>query len=107
MYNFFTGVSLGATFMNFDELLSTSDYIIVSCPLNSSTAGLFNAAAFKKMKSTSVFVNVSRGGVVIQDDLVAALKNGTIFAAGLDVVSPEPLPFDHPLMKLPNCCKCL
>lgn len=61
--------------------------------------------AFGKMKSNAVFVNVARGGVVVQDDLIEALKNGTIFSAGLDVMTPEPLPFDHPLTKLPNCGK--
>ena len=63
---------------------------------------MFNEAAFKKMKPTSVFVNVARGGIVVQDDLIKALKNGTIFAAGLDVVTPEPLPKDHPLLDIPN-----
>lgn len=70
--------------------------------MTAETAEMFDEGAFKKMKSTVVFVNVGRGGVVVQDDLVQALNNGTIFAAGLDVVTPEPLPKDHPLMKLNN-----
>lgn len=54
------------------------------------------------MKPTSVFVNVARGGVVVQEDLIAALTNGTIFSAGLDVMEPEPLPHDNPLVGLEN-----
>lgn len=64
---------------------------------------MFDTAAFAKMKPTSVFVNVARRGVVVQDSLVEALRNGVIFAAGLSVMASEPLPFDHPLFKLPNC----
>lgn len=66
---------------------------------------MFNEAAFAKMKPTSVFVNIGRGGIVDQDALIAALRNGTIFSAGLDVMTPEPLPVDHPLLKLDNCGK--
>nr|CAB3250882.1 glyoxylate reductase/hydroxypyruvate reductase [Phallusia mammillata] len=55
------------------------------------------------MKSTSIFINIARGGVVMQDDLCQALINGKIRAAGLDVTTPEPLPMDHPLFQLPNC----
>lgn len=57
------------------------------------------------MKNTCVFVNIARGQLVDQDALVRALKNGNIFAAGLDVMTPEPLPSDNPLMSLPNCGK--
>lgn len=56
------------------------------------------------MKSNSVFVNIGRGQTVDTEALVKALKNKTIFAAGLDVTDPEPLPVDHELMKLPNAC---
>lgn len=89
--------------MSFAELLAQSDYIFVACPLTSETKHLFNAEAFGQMKNTSVFVNVARGGVVDQEALYDALKSGKIFAAGLDVMTPEPLPSDHPLMSLPNC----
>lgn len=89
--------------MSFDELLAQSDYIFVACPLNSETKHMFNADAFDKMKNTSVLVNVARGGVVDQEALYDALTSGKIFAAGLDVMTPEPLPADHALMSLPNC----
>ncbi|CAH1956518.1 unnamed protein product [Acanthoscelides obtectus] len=61
-----------------------------------------NKEFFSKMKKTAVFVNVGRGAVVDQPALITALKKGDIFAAGLDVVTPEPLPADHELLQLPN-----
>jgi glyoxylate/hydroxypyruvate reductase len=67
------------------------------------TKGTFDARAFRKMKKSAIFVNVSRGGLVVQDDLVDALKSGDIAAAGLDVMTPEPLPGDHELLRLKNC----
>ena len=56
--------------------------------------------AFEKMKKSAVFINTSRGGIVNQDDLVSALSSGSILAAGLDVMTPEPFPPDHPLAKV-------
>lgn len=100
-----TGRELGAKFVSFDELLQISDFVIVACPLTTETANLVDAAALAKMKPTSVLVNIARGGIVDQDALVAALQNGTIFAAGLDVMTPEPLPADDVLLTLPNCGK--
>ncbi|KAL1498369.1 hypothetical protein ABEB36_009179 [Hypothenemus hampei] len=94
---------VGAKRVSFDELLMESDFISVSCALTPETKELFNENAFKKMKNTAVFVNTSRGGVVDQDALVNALQSKTIWAAGLDVMTPEPLPLDHPLFKLKNC----
>ncbi|XP_046820713.1 glyoxylate reductase/hydroxypyruvate reductase-like [Vespa crabro] len=96
------GKDLGAKFVSLDELLAQSDFIIVATPLTNETHGLFNDTTFGKMKKNAVFVNVGRGKVVDTDALVKALKNHTIFAAGLDVVDPEPLPKDHELLKLPN-----
>ncbi|KAH3792361.1 hypothetical protein DPMN_145855 [Dreissena polymorpha] len=55
------------------------------------------------MKKNAIFINISRGGLVNQDDLYTALKNGNILAAGLDVTLPEPLPMSHPLLTLENC----
>lgn len=97
-----SGAELGASFVSFDELLNRSDFVIVACPLTSETKNLFNKLAFEKMKPTSVFVNVARGAIVVQEDLIAALTNGTIFSAGLDVMEPEPLPHDNPLLSLEN-----
>ncbi|XP_076271167.1 glyoxylate reductase/hydroxypyruvate reductase [Rhynchophorus ferrugineus] len=94
---------IGADRVSFDELLSVSDFISVSCSLTPDTKEMFNEAAFKKMKKTAVFINTSRGGVVDQDALVRALEDGTIWGAGLDVMTPEPLQVEHPLFKLRNC----
>lgn len=94
---------INAEMVDFDYLLENSDIVIACCSLNDQTKEMFNKNAFKKMKNTSVFINTARGGVVNQDDLVEALKNGTIWGAGLDVTTPEPLPLDHPLFKLKNC----
>lgn len=91
--------------MPLEELLKESDVIVVACPLTDKTFRMFNDEAFAKMKRTAVFVNVGRGDVVDQPALERALENNTIFAAGLDVMTPEPLPSDHKLLTLPNCSK--
>ncbi|KAK2580729.1 hypothetical protein KPH14_011357 [Odynerus spinipes] len=96
------GDDLGAKFVSLDQLLAESDFVIVAVPLTNETSGLFNDTMFGKMKKNAVFVNVGRGKVVDTNALVKALKNRTIFAAGLDVTDPEPLPPDHELLKLPN-----
>jgi len=93
----------GAKRVEMDELLRTSDFVSVHCSLNDETKGLFGSAAFGKMKPTAVFVNTSRGPVVDQVALAEALRSGKIFAAGLDVTDPEPLPPTHELFALPNC----
>nr|XP_029714895.1 glyoxylate reductase/hydroxypyruvate reductase-like [Aedes albopictus] len=94
--------SVGAKFVSQSELLKESDYVFVCVPLNNSTRNLINATTLKLMKPTAVLVNIARGEIIDQDALVDALKNGTIFAAGLDVMTPEPLPADSELLKLPN-----
>jgi glyoxylate/hydroxypyruvate reductase len=94
---------VGAKQVSMDELLAESDFVIPFCASTPETQGMFNAELFGKMKKTAVFVNVARGEIVHQDDLIEALKSGTIFGAGLDVTSPEPLPLDSELGKLPNC----
>ncbi|CAG7696506.1 unnamed protein product, partial [Allacma fusca] len=95
--------NVSAEFVDLATLLRESDFVIVTCALNAETKEMFNANAFNLMKPTAIFVNSSRGGVVQQDDLIAALKSNTILAAGLDVMTPEPLPTDHELTKLKNC----
>jgi len=94
---------LGAEFVPLDDLLARSDFVVVSCPMSPETTDLFRASTFARMKPTSVFVNTSRGGVVNQADLCAALRAGVIAAAGLDVTTPEPLPVDSELLALDNC----
>jgi glyoxylate reductase len=94
---------LGARRVDLDELLAASDFVSAHVDLNPSTEGMFGAAQFKKMKPTAVFVNTARGPLVDQKALADALRSGTIFAAGLDVTDPEPLPPGHELYSLPNC----
>jgi len=95
--------SIAVDFVPFEELLQQSDFVIVTCSYYPELKHLFNKEAFEKMKKSAVFINTSRGGIVNQDDLVAALSSGSILAAGLDVMTPEPFPTDHPLTKLDNC----
>ena len=89
--------------VDFETLLAESDFVSVHTDLNETTQGLFNAATFKKMKSTAVFINSARGPIHVQKDLYEALRQGDIFAAGLDVTDPEPILMDDPLLSLSNC----
>lgn len=82
--------------------LCRADYVIAIAPLTEQTRDMFDATAFAAMRPHARFVNVGRGELVVTDDLVAALRTGSIAAAALDVVNPEPLPADHPLWELPN-----
>jgi len=89
--------------VDFDTLLAESDFISVHADLNDTTRGMFNAAAFRKMKKTAIFVNTARGPLHVQRDLYEALRDQVIFAAGLDVTDPEPPAVDDPILRLPNC----
>jgi len=93
---------IGATYESFDVLLEKADCIIVLTPLSKITRGLFGQEQFKKMKSTAYFINIARGPVVDTNALLDALRTGEISYAAMDVTDPEPLPGDHPLLKLPN-----
>jgi len=76
--------------------------IAVCCPLTPMTKGVLNEQAFKQMKSSAFLVNVTRGEVMVESELVEALKNGEIRGAALDVVPREPLPADSELWDMPN-----
>lgn len=93
---------LGARWQSLDTLLAESDIICVTLPLSPATRGLFNAEAFARMRPEALFINIARGGVVDEPALVAALQQGTIRGAGLDVFATEPLPADSPLIGLRN-----
>ena len=95
-------VALGATYATKDELLSTADYVVLTVPLTAETRGLIGRAELARMKPTATLVNVARGAVVDKDALADALASRKIHAAALDVTDPEPLPRDHPLLKLDN-----
>nr|XP_019960894.1 PREDICTED: uncharacterized protein LOC109641034 [Paralichthys olivaceus] len=85
-----------------DDLLTRSDFVMIAVKLTSDTVGLIGRRELSLMRPTATLVNISRGEVVDQDALVEALGSGTIRAAALDVTHPEPLPRDHPLLRLPN-----
>lgn len=84
------------------ELLETSDYVVVCVPLTDETREMFGAERFAQMKDTAILINVARGATINQPEMIAALEQGTIAGAGLDVTTPEPLPPENPLWKMEN-----
>jgi lactate dehydrogenase-like 2-hydroxyacid dehydrogenase len=94
---------LGATYLPLEALLAQSDFVSLHVNLSEVTRHLINAETLAWMKPTAVLVNTSRGPVVDQAALAAALRDGTIWAAALDVTDPEPIPMDDPLVGLDNC----
>ncbi len=101
------GTPVEAEPVTFDTLLHESDFLCVCAALTEGCKGVFNEDVFNKMKPGAVFVNTARGTMVDQEALYRALTkgvdNGGLYGAALDVTNPEPLPTDHPLLKLPNC----
>jgi glyoxylate reductase len=95
-------VALGARYVTRDELLAAADYVVLTVPLTSQTHRLIGRAELARMKPTAILINVSRGAVVDTEALTEALSARTIYAAALDVTDPEPLPRDHPLLRLDN-----
>ena len=85
-----------------DAMLARADVVVNCLPLTDATRGLFDRATFRLMPPQALFVNVGRGGTVVTDDLIAALRAGELGGAGLDVTDPEPLPDDHPLWSTPG-----
>ena len=94
--------ALGVQYCTLDELLAESDYVMLTVPLTSETRGLIGRAELAKMKPTASLINAARGAVVDLEALTESLANRRIHAAALDVTDPEPLPRDHPILKLPN-----
>ncbi|MBN9121762.1 MAG: D-glycerate dehydrogenase [Planctomycetes bacterium] len=95
-------ITLGARYVTRDELLAAADYVVLTLPLTPETRGMIGRAELAQMKPTATLVNVARGAVVDKEALTEALAAKRIFAAALDVTDPEPLPRDHPLLKLEN-----
>jgi len=93
---------LGIVRVPLDELLASSDVVSLHLPLLSATRGLFDRAAFARMRPGSLLINTSRGGLIVEDDLVDSLRSGHLAGAGLDVFAAEPPAADHPLRSLPN-----
>jgi len=85
-----------------DDLLGASDFVAICAPHTPKSKGMFDAALLARMKRSAYLINIGRGAIVRLGDLVAALRNGTIAGAALDVYEEEPLPARHPLWKLPN-----
>lgn len=88
--------------VSLEELLAHSDYVSIHCPLNKSTRGMFHAETFARMKPGSTLINTARGRIVVERDLVEALRSGHLSAAGLDVYEEEPPAADNPLFQLEN-----
>ncbi len=86
----------------FDELLARVDILSLHCGLTDGTFELINKNSLIKMKPGSIIINTARGGLINELDLIDALNSGQISAAGLDVFAQEPLPKDHPFLRLPN-----
>lgn len=89
-------------YAEFEELLKTSDFVVILTPLTPETKGMIGAEELAMMKNSACLINVARGGIVDEMALYEALKEKQIWGAGLDVFEQEPVPTDHPLLTLPN-----
>lgn len=92
----------GLSYTDMDSLLRQSDFVCVMAPYTPETINLIDEAQLALMKPSAILINSARGGIVNEDALYNALKDGRIWAAGLDVFNEEPVPTDHPLLTLPN-----
>lgn len=92
-----------ADYVSLEELLEKSDVISLHCPLFPDTRGIINRNSIAKMKDGVILLNNARGPLIVEQDLADALNSGKVYAAGLDVVSSEPIQGDNPLLRAKNC----
>ena len=92
-----------AEYVDRETLFARSDVIVLHCPLFPETEGMINRESIAKMKDGVILINNSRGPLIVEQDLAEALHSGKVMAAGLDVVSTEPIRSDNPLLTAPNC----
>ena len=90
------------THTDLEAMLPEADFVVITLPHTDATHHLFNASLFSKMKLSAVVINIGRGGIINEPDLINALQAGTIQGAGLDVTETEPLPASSPLWDMPN-----
>lgn len=99
-----SAAEVDATLVSFETLLATSDVVSVHSALTPETKNKFNAPAFGRMKTSSIFLNTARGGIHNEKDLIEALDNNIIWGAGLDVTNPEPMAPNNPLLSMEQAC---
>lgn len=92
-----------AEYVSREELFDRADVISLHCPLFPSTEGIINKENIEKMKDGVIILNNSRGQLIVEEDLAEALNSGKVYAAGLDVVSTEPIKGENPLLEAKNC----